>query len=266
MHFYPHHIGDFIRDTANLTDSQCMAYQRLCWRYYVTEAQITGSLEDLAFSIRSDEKTVKLLLRHYFVQSEEGWTHKRIDKEIAAYRAKGEKARESAAARWNKANSLPTQSDRNGIEPKEPANQEPITKNQEQEKEEKPRKRAPLAFDRPEDVDHQTWEDWLQLRRAKRAPATETVVAVARTEAQKAGMSLDAFLQVWCMRGSQGLQADWLKPTERQMASRVHPASFAKQDELDRHRRWEAMTGQKWPDTDSNEVLIDETPDLRITA
>ncbi len=34
-------------------------------------------------------------------------------------------------------------------------------------------------------------------------------------------MPLDAFLQVWCMRGSQGLQADWLKPQEHLIASRV---------------------------------------------
>lgn len=75
-----------------------------------------------------------------------------------------------------------------------------------------PRKREPPC---PDGVTEGTWADWLTLRKAKRAPVTETVVREAGAEAQKAGMSLEAFLRVWCARGSQGLQADWLKPSER---------------------------------------------------
>ena len=76
------------------------------------------------------------------------------------------------------------------------------------------RKRAGLPSC-PEEVDLQVWSDWLALRKAKRAPVTETVVASAVDEARKAGMPLEAFIRVWCARGSQGLQADWLKPHER---------------------------------------------------
>lgn len=68
---------------------------------------------------------------------------------------------------------------------------------------------------RPDDVDPAVWSEWLALRRKKRATAGPTVVEGARTEAAKAGMSLEAFLRVWCRRGSQGLEAEWLKPHER---------------------------------------------------
>jgi hypothetical protein len=84
----------------------------------------------------------------------------------------------------------------------------------EAEKEGEPRKRV-LALSRPEDITEQTWTDWLHLRKTKRAPVTETVLAGARAEAKKAGLDLEQFLRVWCTRGSQGLQADWLKPEER---------------------------------------------------
>jgi len=78
------------------------------------------------------------------------------------------------------------------------------------------RKRDPSTSPaRPEDVEPQTWGDWLVLRRAKKAPVSETVISGARAEAAKAGMPLDAFLRVWCTRGSQGLQADWLSQHER---------------------------------------------------
>lgn len=110
----------------------------------------------------------------------------------------------------------------------------------------KPRKPAKPAISKPDDVEQQTWADWLTLRKAKKAPVTETVLNGAKAEAGKAGMTLDAFLQVWCRRGSQGLEADWLKPSERQTASRVQ-VSFSQQDEAARRKRWEEMTGRKWP-------------------
>lgn len=90
---------------------------------------------------------------------------------------------------------------------------------------------------KPEDVSEQVWEDWLALRKAKRAPVTMTVLDGARREAAKAGMQMNAFLSVWCRRGSQGLEADWLKPNERnhsaptetawQRSQREKIASFA---------------------------------------
>lgn len=77
------------------------------------------------------------------------------------------------------------------------------------------RKRAaPVA--RPPDVPEQVWADWLHLRKSKRAPVTQTTLDGAVAEATKAGMSLEAFLRVWCRRGSQGLEAAWLTPGERQ--------------------------------------------------
>ena len=94
---------------------------------------------------------------------------------------------------------------------------EELEKEKEKKKKEEgeaPRKRAtPPA--RPDDVAEQVWADWLQHRKTKRAPVTETVLIEARAEAGKAGLSLERFLIVWCARGSQGLLADWLKPDER---------------------------------------------------
>lgn len=68
---------------------------------------------------------------------------------------------------------------------------------------------------KPADVTEQTWADWTSLRRKKRATVSATVIEEARGEAGKAGLTLERFLRIWCLRGSQGLQADWLKPSER---------------------------------------------------
>ena len=74
----------------------------------------------------------------------------------------------------------------------------------------------------PPDVSESVWSDWLQLRKAKKAPVTQTVVNSAAKEAEKAGISLNAFLTIWCARGSQGLQAEWLKTNERQTFANKH--------------------------------------------
>jgi uncharacterized protein YjaG (DUF416 family) len=74
----------------------------------------------------------------------------------------------------------------------------------------------------PSDVDKQTWSDWCQLRKTKKATVTQTVISGARNEAKKAGISFDEFLKVWCMRGSQGLEASWLKPAEKTQAKRTY--------------------------------------------
>lgn len=70
------------------------------------------------------------------------------------------------------------------------------------------------AIPRPDGVTEQTWADWLALRKAKNAPVNATVLRMAVTEAGKAKLELEDFLSIWCMRGSQGLQADWLKPSD----------------------------------------------------
>lgn len=81
------------------------------------------------------------------------------------------------------------------------------------------RSRAP-ALPKPDDVTDQTWGDWLRLRKSKRAPVTGTVLDGARAEAMKAGIPLQRFLEIWCMRGSQGLQAEWIRADERGAAPR----------------------------------------------
>jgi uncharacterized protein YdaU (DUF1376 family) len=85
MNYYQHHIGDFIRDTARLSDSQCMAYLRLIWMYYDTEQPIPNNQRILAFKTGASVADVELILEAYFTLSDDAWHHSRCDSEIAAY-------------------------------------------------------------------------------------------------------------------------------------------------------------------------------------
>lgn len=101
-----------------------------------------------------------------------------------------------------------------------------VDKKKEEEKKEARKRAAPPEC--PDGVDFLVWSDWLTLRKAKKAPVTQTVIDGAASEASKAGMTLNQFLVVWCRRGSQGLEASWLRPDER--AKGVVAESFRERD------------------------------------
>ena len=76
----------------------------------------------------------------------------------------------------------------------------------EDEDDKSPRKRVPP----PDGVSDSVWTDFRKLRRAKRAPITDTAIEGIRREAQKAGLSLEQALRMCCERGWQGFKAEWL--------------------------------------------------------
>jgi hypothetical protein len=132
MYYYQHHIGDFIKSTSRLTDSQAMAYLRLIWLYYDKDGHVINDSEQLAFEIGSDIKTVQMIVKTYFEVNGEYLKHSRCDKELQGYLNKSAGGKKGAESRWkNKVSDsipitipMPTQCNPN-------ANQEPITNNQE---------------------------------------------------------------------------------------------------------------------------------------
>lgn len=114
MHFYPHHIGDFQRDTASLSDSDAMAYLRLIWMYYDTELPLPDDARKLAFKIGSNADSVQIILDTFFIKEQDVYRHKRCDKVLNDIYNKSDKARFAAQIRWgNNTNAKHTQSECN---------------------------------------------------------------------------------------------------------------------------------------------------------
>lgn len=63
---------------------------------------------------------------------------------------------------------------------------------------------------KPDDVSPDVWQDFMTLRKAKKAPGTKTAIDGIRAQAGKAGMSLDEVLRMCCERGWTGFKADWV--------------------------------------------------------
>ena len=203
MHYYQHHIGDFIRDTSRLSDSQCMAYMRLLWLYYESEKSIENDIDAIAFKIGANASDAHQILKHFFFLHDDGlWHQARCDKEIIEFRGKSEKAKNSANARWINANVMRTHSERNANATVLDANHEPVTSNH------KPIRQVEKNS-APEGVSIQVWQDFQKLRKTLKAPITDTAMSGINREAEKAGLTLDAALTMCVERSWRGFKADW---------------------------------------------------------
>lgn len=223
MKHYPHHISDFNNATRHLSRVERSLYRDMVELYYETEKPLPLDVQTICRRIVANECStdVERLLNEFFTKTPNGWYHERCEEEISKYQAnnsqRAQAGKASAAKRL-----LKKQQALNGnpTTVEIPLNDEPTQKQNQStnqpinQKKERKSASAPSS-PCPDDVTQQVWDDWMQLRKKKSAPVTPTVISEARTEAVKAGLPFERFLAVWCARGSQGLQADWLKPNER---------------------------------------------------
>ena len=243
MHYYHHHIGDFIKATARLTDAQSMAYLRLIWMYYDRERPLPDDIEALAFQLGIDEKTVQLILVSYFRLEDGCWHHTRCDAEIKEYKQlihKRSKAGKASAEHRANTSSTPVEqvSDTQPTDVQLTNNQEPVTSNHIKEKQ--PRS---TRFDLQEMPDE--WFDFCKQVRPDLKP-----VEVFAT-----------FRDYWIAQpGSKGVKADWTATWRNWIRNtRVSPNSQpAKQD-----RKMDLLMGRRQPDV---VTIIDADYQERLNA
>lgn len=130
MHFYPHHIGDFIKKTSFLSNEEVGVLSKLFWLYYDSELPLPDNINLLSIKVGSEnnEAIVKKLLDIFFIYDEKNkfWRNSRCDNEINTYhsnidyRVKGGKA--SAEKRKQSINCTSTTVEQTN-------NQEPLTNN-----------------------------------------------------------------------------------------------------------------------------------------
>lgn len=91
MHHYPFHPGDYMMATAHLEPLHDLCYRRCLDLYYDTEIPLSTDKRTLSKRLRVNEDVLSEVLSEFFEESEDGWRHRRCDKEIARYQAKSEK-------------------------------------------------------------------------------------------------------------------------------------------------------------------------------
>ena len=135
MNYYERHVGDYLKDTSHLSLLEHGIYGRLLDVYYTRETAIPADQAMRLIGAKSDEEksAARDVLNEFFQLCDEGYRHKRCDREIERYQSKQAKASASAKSRWSKpaqqtegsADAMRTHSEGNA-----PTHQTPDTSNQ----------------------------------------------------------------------------------------------------------------------------------------
>lgn len=121
----------------------------------------------------------------------------------------------------------------------------------ERETETEAKRETKKEIEAPEGVSVEIWSSFVKHRKAKRALITSAVILSIDRESAKAGWSLEQALNEVIVRNWQSFKAEWVSDRPR----KAQPLSYAQQDEMARRRRWEEMTGRKWPDDNVIDIV-----------
>jgi len=230
MHFYKFHIGDYMSHTRHLSLLEDLAYRRLLDFYFLHEQPIKHRDAARQIGMREHEEDVLTVLNEFFLSTDDGFVNPRANKEIQEYKAHQGTSAYGAFIRDNQSLKSVVQKDVyiqhftngtldtyiNTLRTQDVPivstssihdatnNHKPLTTNH------KPKRESATSVACPPDVSQQIWNDWVALRKSKKAPITQTVLNGAIAEAKILGWPLEKFLAEWCSRGSQGLKAEWI--------------------------------------------------------
>ena len=168
MHYYQHHIGDFIKDTSFLTNEEVGIYLKLLWLYYDSKQPLPNSLFELSMKVnaREQQNSLDSILNMFFTLRNDLWHHNRCDKEISHYHQQlttaSKAGKASAAKRALNKNSTGVERalDSRSTDVQPTSNHEPITNNQQPNKERTRGSRLSADFVLPTE-----WADWAKQER-----------------------------------------------------------------------------------------------------
>jgi uncharacterized protein YdaU (DUF1376 family) len=215
MHYYQFHIGDYKSHTHHLTVLEDIAYRRLLDHYYLHEAPIKQRDIARQIGMRDHEQEVLSVLNEFFVSTDKGFVSARADEEIGKYREMVDAGKRGAAKRWLSPPDAPPIAPPNAT-PIATINHKPITINH------KPKNTNTVAP--PDGVTVMVWQDWLKLRKAKKAAVTQTALDGIQREADKARVSLQTALETCCERGWTGFKAEWMQSQPSQQEKNMGAA------------------------------------------
>jgi len=237
MHYYQFNIGDYKAATAHLTNEEDLAYRRLLDMYYDSETKIPLDTQWVARRIRVEASVIRDVLNDMFDKHDDGWFHARCQEVIEAYHAMAEKNRVNGRMGGRKKNPVgsPMATDTQPIA-KATINYELETIKH------KPIKNTATTVATPNGVSEFVWQEFVSHRKSKKAKVTQLVIDGIVKEANKAGWTLENALKETIVRNWQSFKADWVLDKQNHQQQ-----SFAERDQQARQKRWEAMTGRKWP-------------------
>jgi uncharacterized protein YdaU (DUF1376 family) len=249
MHYYKRNLGDYAKKCGRLTMLQHGAYTLLIDSCYDREIfpTLEQAIEWTWASTEQEIEAVKFVLSRFFKLSDDGtYVQDRILFELLEYHAKADINKRIAIERETKRKQKSTNRAPDVNEP--PPNHKPITSNQEPiTKKEKKGASADIVF--PEGLDQAAWTRWVDYRKLSGKALRPVSWQSAIDALVKHGPNQMAVVEQSIANGWQGLFA-----LKQDANKQTQSMTFAERDAAAGRKRWEEMTGRKWPE---NETWID---------
>lgn len=239
MHYYSWNIADYRKDAGHLSLLEHGIYRQMLDSYYLDEKPIETQvvIRRLAIKTQEERNAFENVVNDFFCKSDCGnfLIHNRADAEILKYTTKAEVARANGSRGGRPKKPKKTQVVISGLakETQGKANHKPITNNH------KPItniKNKPKKYDFdyscwPSQPTEQVLDDWLSMRKDKKAPVSQTVINAFGKElwrASERGLTVDECLSECLARGWQGLKCEWLHALESAKSPAIHEKSKTK--------------------------------------
>ena len=219
MHYYKFHISDWSLATNHLSLEEEAVYFRLLNYYYDTECPIPLETQMVSRRLRlgNHSETLELILNEFFEETDDGWISKRCDVEIEEYQKKVEHNKKvgKLGGRPKKNNDLHENPEiTQGVSTINPditltINHKPLTINHnKKEKIIKKKSSEELLLEQYE-VIGQTADDFIKLRKSRKAPITVTVMEGIKKQADIANITIKEAIEETILRNWQSFKADW---------------------------------------------------------
>ena len=231
--------------TAFLEPLEDLAYRRMLDHCYLTEKPLPKDIEEIAMLIRMRTHTdsIKTVLHYFFELTADGYVNDYVARELFAYHSKSLKAKASADARWkkerNKIKDISSvesncESNANALrdECESNANQQPLTNNH------KPitninnigESNKPTRFMFKKELlslgcDGEVVEDYMALRKTKKASNSKIAFDGLIREQQKSGMDLNSVIRLCIEKGWRGFDASWVSKPANQSNYQQQPVN-----------------------------------------
>ena len=101
----PIYIGDYVRDTQELTTEEHGAYLLLLMHYWQKNGKIGKDIKRLSHVTKTSEEIINYILENYFNLSNGHYRNKRADIEMENAKQRSEAGKKAANARWSQSDS-----------------------------------------------------------------------------------------------------------------------------------------------------------------
>ena len=220
MHYYQFNIADYRADTAHLNIIEHGIYRQLIDWYYLDEKQIPKETQVVMrrLSLGSDNlHNLENVLTDFFILTDLGYFHNRIEQEIQHYKTQvaknrvngqlGGRPRKTQVVSERLAKHNPNESETN-------PNQEPITNNHKPLTKDK--SIQPRALLEAENIPKNIINDFMAIRKAKKLPLTKSALDGIKREAEKINFTLLQALEQCCTESWAGFKAEWVLNKNKQ--------------------------------------------------